>query len=485
MRRHLPVLIFLTALGIVAAVLARSSITDDAHITMRIVRHALEGQGLRYNAGDMGVQPATSPLNMILLLVVSWVLSLVGVPVESAVVLSTTAIGCIALPALGFAGYLLMSGDKGQSILAGASTAFLMCTPLLLGTLGLETMLSMALCLAAILAYRYKALGAMGWLLGLAFLARHDAAILAGILYFLVWRESRAGSEISAASGLVGFLVVIAPWLLFSLVYYGVTAPTTLQSKAAQGGTAYWPAWYPTLFWPWMKTYFLGSGLFAAVAITAGSLGVVRAIWKRTRAAQAILLFLAYQVLVFATYSVLRMPDYHWYFVPYGIALVIAIGWLLASFEETRLSPNAFAAISVIIIAIVGGVVLSQRTVSTGPWQSYREVGRYLESHQPETAAGLMEIGIIGYYAPSVRVFDFAGIATLEQARRVAESRASDWLDDPGVADVVVTRGVRHPLEPDFDERFESLYELEWTSSATEAFPKGLQVWRLGERPIH
>ncbi len=283
---------------------------------------------------------------------------------------------------------------------------------------------------------------------------------------------------VNPTNSLVGFVVIVGPWLLFSLFYYGVTTPTTLQSKAAQGGTAYWPAWYPTLFWHWMKAYFLGSAPFAGVAIASAFLGILRAIWKRTRASQAVLLFVVYQALGFAAYSALRMPDYHWYFVPYGMALVIAIGWLLASVEEFRLSPKAFAAISAAAVALVGAGVLSQRPTSTGPWQSYREVGRYLESHPPATAAGLMEIGIIGYYAPNVRVFDFAGIATLEQVPRIAENRANAWLDNPDVADIAVIRGVRHPLEPDFDDRFTMLYEHEWTSSPTGAFPNGLQVWR-------
>jgi hypothetical protein len=189
--------------------------------------------------------------------------------------------------------------------------------------------------------------------------------------------------------------------------------------------------------------------------------------------------FAGYQVLVFAAYSAMRMPDYHWYFVPYGITLVVLAGWWLAMLERPLPRQQMAAAVSVVAIVAVFATTFKSLPSEGSVWASYREVGRYLEIHPPDQAAGLMEIGIIGFYAPGVRVFDFAGVATLEQAARVSQNAANNWLDDPSVADAVVIRGVNHPLEPDFDDRFESLYEHEWTGTPSAAFPNGLQVWRL------
>lgn len=479
MRKQVVILVSLAVLGIAVAIAAKNAASDDAHITMRVVRHALEGDGLRYNAGDMGVQPATSPLNLLLLLLISGALGIFGIATEAAVITAPCVLAAFALPMLGACAYMLMLGDKRSSLMAAAASAFLISVPISLGTMGLETILSMALCIGAVLAYRHNKLPLMGWLLGLAFLARHDAAILAVILYFLVWRNSKKSEPVNVLAAAIGFLAVAAPWLIFSLLYYGVATPSTLESKAAQGGTVYWPAWYPTMLWHWMKVYFLGSPVFAGLAIFAAAAGTLRAVWKRTRGSEAMLIFLAYQFLVFAAYSMMQMPDYHWYFVPYGMAIVVACGWLLASLEELRLSENTAAVASVAIVVAVGALMFPKAPTAGPVWESYREVGRYLEQHPPKTAAGLMEIGIIGFYAPSVRVFDFAGVATLEQAARVSQNSANTWLDDPSVADVVVIRGVDHPLEPDFDERFESLYKHEWTSAPSAAFSSGLQVWRL------
>jgi arabinofuranosyltransferase len=478
MKDRLPILLSLCAAGLTFAILSRNAMSDDAHITMRIVRHALEGDGLRYNVGDSGVQPATSPLNLLFLLVISGLLTLFGVGVEQAVLTAPMLVACLALPAFGCAMYLLMCGDRRFSFAAAIVATIAMGIPISLQTMGLETILSMALCMAAVIAYRGNQFAPMGWLLGLAFLARHDAVIFAGILYFLYWRESRSKPDAKPLNALIGFLAIVGPWVIFSLLYYGAATPTTLESKAAQGGTAYWPAWYPTKLGHWLQVYFAGSPALVAVASIAAVCGAVVAIWKRTRAAMSVLLFALYQFLVFAAYSVMRMPDYHWYFVPYGITVLLLAGYGISLLTANFNYKGATAA-SVLGIAIAT-IALAQHAPSAGgPWSAYREVGRYLESNPPAKAAGLMEIGIIGFYAPSVRVFDFAGVATLEQAERVSRNEAHGWLDDPSVADVVVIRGVEHPLEPDFDDRFESLYRHEWTGTPTEVFPNGLQVWRL------
>jgi hypothetical protein len=452
--------------------------SDDAHITMRIVRHALDGNGLRYNVGDTTVQPATSPLNLVTMLVVSWVVTIFGVPSGAAVIAAAAAIASLSIPAFGICAYLLMSGDRRDSFLAAAAAAFAMCVPISLATIGLETLMSMALCFGSLIAYRGRRLDVMGWLLGLAFLARHDAVILAGLLYFLLWRDSKREDVGKPINALVGFLAVVAPWVVFSLLYYGVATPTTLESKAAQGGTSYWPAWYPTMLWHWLVVYF-GSAAVAGVGCALAGIGLLAALWKRTRASGVVLVFALYQLLVFASYSAMQMPDYHWYFVPYGITLVLLAGWWIASRDWVPVSDTASATIAVFLVAGIG-LSMARLHPTAGPvWESYSEVGRYLEEHSPRTAVGLMEIGIIGFYAPSVRVFDFAGVATLEQAARVSQNAAHTWLDDPSVADVVVIRGVDHPLEPDFDDRFESLYEHGWTGTPSAAFPTGLQVWRL------
>jgi hypothetical protein len=318
----------------------------------------------------------------------------------------------------------------------------------------------------------------MGWLLGLAFLARHDALILAGILFLLYYREAKQDSSAKPLLKVAGFLAIVAPWVVFSLVYYGVATPTTLQSKAAQGGTAYWPAWYPMQTGHWLQFYFLGSAVVMWLLVVLGAGGVLGALWKRTRASACVLVFAAHHFLVLVAYSVVRMPDYHWYFVPYGIALIALAGWWL-SMLAPPLRPLPILAASIAGIGAALGLLAPRAPGESDVFLAYREAGRYLEQHPPATAAGFMEIGIIGFHAPSVRVFDFAGIATLEQAERVSQNAAHTWLDNPSVADSVIIRGVDHPLEPDFDDRFESLYELEWTGEPTASFPNGLQVWRL------
>lgn len=454
--------------------------SDDAFITMRIARHALEGHGLHFNAGETGVQAATSPLNLLLVTGIAWVMSVFGASAEAAVLAAPGVVGLFAVPLLGIGIYLLCCARGSASPFAFLAGAFVCVNGFVLSTVGLETILFCALMAFAALAYVRERLIVMGILLGLCFLARHDAGILAALFIGAVY-FSRGFPKSAALASVLPFIAVAGPWLVFSALYFGTTVPTTLQSKLAQGGTAYWPAHYYDMLWPRMSDAFF-SPVVAGFVLALAAIGVYRAFRDKSKHGTAVLLLFAYSVLHVLAYSLMRLPDYHWYFVPYAVVIVILAGYGLCSIVSFSMPAPASAFAAMVLGAGVYFLMRSQVPVLDPRHDDYKAVADYLNQNPPKEAVGLMEIGIIGFYAPDVRVFDFSGIVTPSQIPNVHSNAATAWLENPSVADKVVIRAEKHPLEPDFDPRFANLYEPEWKAPPSSLFKNGLQVWRLREQ---
>jgi arabinofuranosyltransferase len=467
--------------GVIAAWHSRMAMSDDAFISMRIVRNALEGHGLHFNAGESGVQAATSPLNLLMMIGLGAIGHLFGASIEDAVLAAPGALLMLALPAMGLGLLRLCSGRSGASPAGVIVAAAAALCPLVVATCGLETVLLMALVLWALHAYSLNRWTLCGTLLGLAILARHDAIILAVLVLASTWAASR-GAGTDARPALMQLLtptvLVLGPWLAFSALYFGETVPTTLQSKLAQGGTIYWPGPYYAQTWGWLEAIFWGQPLVAAGICLLGAAGAYRAVGNRREpASRSTLLLIGFLTLQFAAYSLMRLPDYHWYFVPYAIGILAAAGYCLTGLLPARSPFVAGASVVALGAAMAAVPHLPMEDERLVP---YREVAHHLATAPPVTAVGLMEIGMIGFFAPRVRVFDFGGIVTPSQSERIRGNDASGWLENPSVADVVVVRGDPHQLlEPFFDTRFEKLYSHEWTSPPSKAFPGGLQVWRL------
>src|SRR6185436_18016173 len=105
----------------------RFAMSDDAYISMRIAHNLLH-----FNQGEVGIQAATSPLNLLLLLAIG---SLFGFVAAAGVIFM------IALPLMGIGIYSL-AGKSPFAFFAAMAAAL---SPLVWVTAGLETVPLMAL----------------------------------------------------------------------------------------------------------------------------------------------------------------------------------------------------------------------------------------------------------------------------------------------------------------------------------------------------
>ncbi len=193
---------------------------DDAYITFRVVRNALEGHGLTWNPGER-VQVFTHPLFMLLALAVHGVMGEVyyAMTFVCAGLAVGVAVGLVAAsrerPALAVLLVLVLASSRAFVDFAVSGLE----NPLL------EVLLLVGVSACGAEPYRRRTLLAT-LALSLAFLTRADAVLLLGPAW--LWAVARRRPAVGAM--LIGASPAIA-WELFSLVYYGSLVPNTALAK--------------------------------------------------------------------------------------------------------------------------------------------------------------------------------------------------------------------------------------------------------------
>ena len=399
----------------------RSWTYDDPYITYRYALNLAGGTGLVYNPGQP-VLSTTSPLFSVVLAG----LSQLGFDIPMA----ANLLGALSLAAGGL--FLSKTLKRMGSPFAGWFVLFLYPTSILIvKTLGSETPLSLALCLAAILTYMKKDYSWAGLFTGLAGLARGDALVVAGLLV-LDWLFRRRNLEISAQPllfrripwrGLLLFSAILLAWILPASIYYGSPLPATLAAKQAQ---AHLPASDSFLVGLWQLGAELGkqpgywlAGLLAVAGI---------ALSARRRPETRILVI--WPFLFTLGYAALKVTRYYWYYAQLAPGLMAAVGLALgeiAGFDPLlQGSPSnpptgrsRSRGVSVGLAVLLGGslFVAQLRDLSAYydsidlRYSAYRSAGEWLRDNAAEDAlAATLEVGIIGYYAWPVRLVDFAGL---------------------------------------------------------------------------
>jgi hypothetical protein len=393
---------------------------EDALITVTHARNAVQGLGLTHHAGEPLTHGFTSAISVLIplageaispgagILTIRLVSLLAAVATIVAAERLTTALGVSAWPRRFVLLYLAL--DPLQ---------------VFYGMAGMETQVAVAILLWSTWLATQDRPAQLGVSLGLALLVRPDFVLWAGIvLVFLAVRSRRAAVRTALVTG-----AVIAPWLLFTTLYYGSPIPQTIVAKAM----IYAPALSGSI-WDWAlgqlvghvevlvrtyapffeNTFVVGApiawGLAAAVSAAIWVLAVAGgvSVW---RAAPSLGAF----VLAYTMYRALALPTYYfdWYTPP-----VAAVGVVLAASGMSRLRlPRAER-----LLALAGGVAfavplvfmigLEQRVQTVIDDGIRRPVGSYLAMVVPPGQPVALEAaGYIGYYSGAT-IYDYPGLTS-------------------------------------------------------------------------
>lgn len=410
--RTRAVLTYLVIVCMILIAASRDRAYDDPFITYRYAQNVRAGLGFVYNPGQR-VLSTTTPLYTLVLASLGLVWS--DLPALSNV------IGIVSLTVCGLFVYRL--GLALGNARAGAIGALLFpLSPLMVSTIGAETCFYTMLVVGALGLQSEQKYGGAMVVAALATLTRSDGVLVAGVLLLdYIFRHRRLPWSVALV-----YCFAIAPWYLFSWVYFGSPFPVTLLAKQQQGQMAIsqsFAAGFRDL---------LVSRLQSRWNLPGALLFLLGWYTISTKASRW-LLILAWGCTYFVGYLLLGVSRYFWYYAPLVPVGVVGVG-MGVSWLWTWCGRRSPAVARVLLrAALVAAVMLPQvrATVLASSYRDprasiYRDVGTWLAVNTPPDAlVGTLEVGIIGYYAGRQMV-DFAGLIQPEVAEQMTRDTTYD-----------------------------------------------------------
>ncbi len=370
-----------------------NALTDDAFITLRYVETLLE-TGTWGFLPDYVTNAVTSPLNIFLLALASLVL---GATVNAAIWLSAIILAFTVLMLEQIS--IQLFNNSGFGYLAAGAFIF---NPLVISTLGLESILFAGLYISAAYLYLTNKWQLLAIALGLLTITRFD-----GILFFIVTLLLVPTFKLRVKfTGI--YLLCVAPWYIFSWVYLGSFFPDTLFIKTAQRAWQNWDFFNGLDLY--LRVYRLSTILsFAFLPL------LLLLLNKRVRDLPPIRFMLLTSLVHFAGYSVLNVPPYYWYYIPEITAIILigsfGLGVLFQQANSSAWSKKVILSLaSILLILQAGGMLqilardglpVTEMPIHTN-WathEQYRQIGHWLREHDDgRTIVVDGEIGTLGYY---------------------------------------------------------------------------------------
>ena len=358
--RVLAVAIFAAIGARLAFWLVTDRIWEDALITVTHARNLVAGLGLTHHPGEPVTHGFTSALSVLVPLVGEAVIGGSGIFVLRLVSLAASVLALVF--AYRIAGRLKLG--RWPTVLVLAYLA-LDQNQIFYGMAGMETQLAVAILLWSIDTVMAGRIIASGVSFGLALLVRPD---------FLIW-DAVAGLDLlarfrsKALKAAVVAFAVVAPWLIFTTLYYGSPIPQTIIAKSGRFVTPP-PAGVDVIglvgwvvqsiaervsaltltFAPFYEDTLttsaplpLGLALFVTILMWMLVIKGVIATWRIPgwRAAVGF-------ALLFALYRALLLPGayFDWYVPPHTAVLILLAGAGIASLRPlSRSDPRAAIAV--------------------------------------------------------------------------------------------------------------------------------------------
>ncbi len=421
---------------------------EDAYITFRYARHIAQGSGFVYNVGEC-VLGTTSPLQTLLLAGLGITFGPDRLPLVASMMMPVFGI------AAGVVSFLALRRLGGTRVGAAVGLLLFYLHPLVMRTSlgGMET--PMVLFLMSLGLYFLAERRAVPATVAIAFLAlcRVDGLIWGGLV-IVVTLLSDYRTRVRQA---FAFSAVVAPWVLFSWLYFGSPVPNSMIAKGVirpgREGLLMDPVHFGRLLRFYLSGITIGMNRWVIViSVALLLLGVIAASRARRR---ELLLLPLFPVIYAVVMYVGRAPMFQWYLAPMllcstflmGLGVGQAVLWARRGERRGGIRAVVLACLAVATLPSLAGEVraLPRRVRHTRLFQENefglrRAVGLWLREHTPRDASVTMEaIGYQGYYSER-RVIDMAGLVT---------PRVIEYNADSG-SNAVVFRRITTELKPDY-----------------------------------
>lgn len=407
-RSYFPWFLFAFLLHFHLRLFSRALI-DDSFIVMSYVKTLLTSGTWGFFPGYIA-NSATSPLNVLLLAAVS----LFTGPTPDAALWLTLITHLFIVMLL----VQISNRMTGTDMFGWLGALALALNPLLISAMGLESSLFVALFVLSLYSLLFEKWDLLAVSLGLLTLTRAE-----GGLFFLVFLpfvpETRRKFRLSLLYGLS-----IVPWYLFSWIYLGSALPDTLFIKTNLGPWGQWDFFNGLS--RYLNTYPLETVL-SFIFLPLAGVALLNRKWRN----HALLIVALAGAAHFIGYSVLRVPPYHWYYVPQVAAITIlgslglGVGYRHAGSLGRSKTLGFIAAVYFAAPLLGMGYILARDGFSMrempihSNWataEEYREIGLWLRSEVGGESIRLEvgEIGTLAYYCDCYLLDEFSDRSWLE-----------------------------------------------------------------------
>lgn len=433
-------MLIIFVLALAARVLPSPRTIDDAFITFRYSRNIVEGLGFVYNPGVLTLG-TTTPLFTVLMAAIS---ALTGGQDFPWYALTVSALADALTAVLLYRIAQRMTGSHWPGLLLGVLWAVApVSVTFAIG--GMETSVNILWFVAATWCFLDRRPLWLGVFVGLGFLTRIDSVIWSGLLLLAQlidhWRHS-AGQPLWRRwpwrTWLAAALVVL-PWLIFALFYFGSPVPNSLSAKSV----AYvlppaialvdFVRAYIVPFSEYQTVGTIGVMVLLPVYIVLvlAGLNYVR------RHEPRLLPFVLYPWIYMAIFAVMNPLVFRWYVAPPLPALMLTLVtgvWAIANSRHqpeartqgTRTARIALAMVGLFwLVTSLNGWVLQpghgpQRPAPEMAWHqielNYERIATQLREVYgvtPETRVASADIGAVGYFSRAT-IIDTVGLVTPE-----------------------------------------------------------------------
>jgi hypothetical protein len=457
LRPNVGLILFVAAACLVCLIytLVTNQIWEDSLITLRHSENLLKGEGLTYNAGEK-VHGFTSPINVLLLVVCSW---LTG---KSSYVATFWLYRAFTIPAFAVSGVLLLKAIDRTPPRWTAATWFLGVVylfdvkSLAYSTNGMEA--AFMLLFMAWAVYLMSRSETDRWLLrglcwGGMMWTRPDGCVyivVFSIAELIFLSTSRRATFVALAKAAAVCAVVYAPWFVWAWAYYGSPIPHTITAKTSveqgplgqlwatfdnylsilifQSGQAFRPIYYPAFPTDWFRPAILGQVFNGLTRI----IGVVALLYftypVQDRFGRAMSLCFA----ILCSYFACMSRVYPWYFPPVTMLGAVAFTRAATSFafaardgtvRDVRLGMrNAFVATTFFVLAVCNILLIwpmlqIQRVSQAEVEEGRAAIGKWLKENALATDSVYLEpLGYIGYFS-GLHMDDFPGLVSPKVVR--------------------------------------------------------------------
>ena len=450
---------------------AHRGLVDDAYITLSYARNVAEHLHWGMIPAEES-NTATSPLNVMMLAVATWITAVTGElqPALGLGILTVALSAAMAVWAAQIARRINVGGAWSLAVLA-----VVFANPFVNSALGLEVV-PIAAFLTGLTAQAVAGRRiAFGVLAGLLVLTRPDLGIVVAVMYLLTPTIRRR----FFLAPLVA-LAVAVPWWAFSWYHFGSAIPTTLVIKTLQ--KSFGEATFGNGLW---KMWEAGTTLPLLLALVPAAVGLVTVLWLLAAAARRRLPAEHWPLVglgigglaEFGAYCALGVPPYHWYYVSPTVALgitgVFGLALLLRPVPAVRVGAPILVAAVLAVGAVVSFAGLGmpwKHPVIFGNWalpEEYMAIGAEVgELVGDATVKAPPEIGTVAYACDCnvVDVFSDPGITLPSIEKRIDEAGpVMKWLLELNFSRLDRTQQPRTPE-----------YRLAWTR---DGYPPGIPAW--------